>query len=115
MTPPTSEKYGTSKVNVKDLSGVNRVAGEGMINWKVLDSYGAEYTIKLKAYHMPGASVRLLSLQSLYTSIKGSDGHQDATKYTMYIPSVTGDVTLEATYGRANLPLLQMSSPTYTR
>ena len=62
--------YGTSKVKVKDLSGVNRVAGEGMINWKVLDSYGAEYTIKLKAYHMPGASVRLLSPQSLYTSIK---------------------------------------------
>ena len=68
--------YGTSKVKVKDLSGVNRVAGEGTINWKVLDSYGAEYTIKLKAYHMPGASVRLLSPQSLYTSIKGSDGHQ---------------------------------------
>eukprot|EP00956_Cyclotella_meneghiniana_P029850 scaffold73607_cov46-Cyclotella_meneghiniana.AAC.1 len=87
-----------------------------MINWKVLDLYGAEYTIKLKAYHMPGASVRLLSPQSLYTSIKGSDGHQqDATKYTMYIPSATGDVTLEATYRRANLPLLQMSSPTYTR
>eukprot|EP00956_Cyclotella_meneghiniana_P025472 scaffold53260_cov53-Cyclotella_meneghiniana.AAC.1 len=86
-----------------------------MINWKVLDSYGAEYTIKLKAYHMPGASVRLLSPQSLYTSIKGSDGHQDATKYTMYIPSVDGDITLEATYGRANLPLLQMSSPTDTR
>ena len=107
--------YGTSKVKVKDLSGVNRVAGEGMINWKVLDSYGAEYTIKLKAYHMPGASVRLLSPQSLYTSIKGSDGHQDATKYTMYIPSVDGDITLEATYGRANLPLLQMSSPTDTR
>eukprot|EP00956_Cyclotella_meneghiniana_P008045 scaffold10719_cov37-Cyclotella_meneghiniana.AAC.1 len=108
--------YSTSKVKVKDLSGVNRVAGEGMINWKVLDSYGAKYTIKLKAYHMPGASVQLLSPQSLYTSIKGSDGHQDATKYTMYnIPSATGDVTLEATYGRANLPLLQMSSPTYTR
>eukprot|EP00956_Cyclotella_meneghiniana_P008410 scaffold11297_cov41-Cyclotella_meneghiniana.AAC.2 len=61
----------------------------------VLDSYGAEYTIKLKAYHMPGASVRLLSPQSLYTSIKGSDGHQDATKYTMYIPSVDGHITLE--------------------
>eukprot|EP00956_Cyclotella_meneghiniana_P039355 scaffold170279_cov72-Cyclotella_meneghiniana.AAC.2 len=78
-------------------------------------SYGTKYTIKLKAYHMPGASVRLLSPQSLYTSIKGSDGHQDATKYTMYIPSADGDITLEATYGRANLLLLQMSSPTDTR
>lgn len=41
--------YGTSKVKVKYLSGVNCVAGEGMISWMVVDSDGAKYKIKLKA------------------------------------------------------------------
>lgn len=102
--------YVPSKVKVKDLSGVNKVAGEGLISWKVVDRFGAEHELELKAYHMPGASVRLLSPQSVFNTIKGSDGHQNALKYTLCIPSEAGDIILDANYGRANLPLLQMSS-----
>jgi hypothetical protein len=51
--------------------------------------------------------VRLLSPQALYKSVKGSDGHQDAVKYTLMMPN---DVFLDAPYGTANLPILPMSS-----
>jgi hypothetical protein len=93
--------YSDSKVKVKDLSGSNKVAGEGMIKWKVLDKDGLEVELELKAYHMPNASVRLLSPQSMIKSIEGTKGFQDVLKYTLKIP---GGIALEAPYGRANLP-----------
>jgi hypothetical protein len=99
--------YSESKVKVKDLSGSNKVTGEGMISWKVLDKDGEEVEINLRAYHMPKASVRLLSPQSLYKSVSGSDGHQDAVKYTILLP---GGTTIHAPYGLANLPLLLLSA-----
>eukprot|EP00956_Cyclotella_meneghiniana_P042103 scaffold248355_cov50-Cyclotella_meneghiniana.AAC.4 len=106
--------YGDSKVKVKDLSGVNKIAGEGTVSWTVIDRFGAQQTLELKAYHIPTASVRLLSPQSVFHTIKGSDGHQNALKYTLCIPSDSGDIILDAPYGRANLPLLHMSSATET-
>jgi hypothetical protein len=56
---------------------------------------------------MPNASVRLLSPQAMIKSIEGTKGFQDVLKYTLKIP---GDIILEAPYGRANLPLLPLSS-----
>eukprot|EP00956_Cyclotella_meneghiniana_P018651 scaffold31189_cov72-Cyclotella_meneghiniana.AAC.2 len=44
--------YGASKVKVKDLSGVNKVAGEGLISWTVVDRFGAQHELQLKAYHI---------------------------------------------------------------
>jgi hypothetical protein len=85
--------YSDSKVKVKDLSGSNKVAGEGMIKWKVLDKDGLEVELELKAYHMPNASVRLLSPQAMIKSIEGTKGFQDVLKYTLKIP---GGITLEA-------------------
>lgn len=99
--------YGDSTVKVKDLSGTNHVAGEGMIKWLVKDRFGREVSLELKAYHMPTASVRLLSPQALFKSVQGSTGHQDITKYTIILPN---DIVLEAPYGRANLPLLPLSN-----
>ena len=58
--------------------------------------------------------MRLLSPQSVFHTIKGSKGHQNALKYTLCIPGDSGDIILDAPYGRANLPLLQMSSTSET-
>jgi transposase InsO family protein len=80
-----------------------------MISWKVLDKFGREVDIQLHGYHMPAASVRLLSPQSLFTSIEGSDGHQNAKMYEIKLPD---NMILEARYGRANLPLLELSGST---
>jgi hypothetical protein len=88
--------YHESKVKVKDLSGTNKVAGEGMIRWKVLDKDGREVELEIKGYHMPKASVRLLSPQALFKSIGGSKGNQDALCYIIKLP---GDMTLHAPYG----------------
>lgn len=99
--------YEKSTAKVKDLSGVNKVAGEGMITWKVLDKFGREVQLQMHAYHVPLASVRLLSPQALFKSIAGSDGHQDAKMYLIKLP---GDMILEAPYGKVNLPLLQLSN-----
>lgn len=92
---------------MKDLSGINKVAGEGIVSWKVLDKDGREVALEIKAYYIPSASVRLLSPQCVYQSIPGSNGFQDATTYTMVLP---GDMILEAPYGHANLPIIPLSS-----
>ena len=99
--------YEDSKVRVKDLSGVNRVAGEGMVEWKVLDRFGREFVIQIKAYHMPKAVVRLLSPQCVFQAFRGSCGGQNHKQYVLRLSDGT---VLEAPYGSENLPKLQLSS-----
>jgi hypothetical protein len=41
-----------SAVKIKDLPGTNKVAGEGMLEWKVVDKIGRECTITIKGYHV---------------------------------------------------------------
>jgi hypothetical protein len=100
--------YSSSKVRIKDLSGVNKVAGEGMLEWKILDRFGREQTISIKGYHVPKASVRLLSPQCVFQTFKGCKGGQDDEKYCIALPDGT---SLSAPYGKANLPILSMSQP----
>ena len=100
--------YNPSKVKIKDLSGVNKVAGEGMVRWKVTDRFGSEYSIEVKAYHIPKAAVRLLSPQSLYQDKLAVDGSQNEHMYSIKLKDGT---ILDAPYGAANLPLLQLSNP----
>jgi hypothetical protein len=62
---------------------------------------------------VPSASVCLLSPQSLLLVDSGEGGHgtQDATKYRFILPN---GITLDAPYGRANLPVLPLSTGTNT-
>ena len=99
--------YSSSSVRIKDLSGCNKVAGEGMISWKVLDKFGREYEIQLKGYHMPRAAVRLLSPQCVTQAFQGSYGGQSHKHYILRFPDST---VLEAPYNQANLPELRLSS-----
>jgi hypothetical protein len=71
------------------------VAGEGMVKWKLLDKDGFKVELELRAYHMPNASVQLLSPQAMIKSIEGTKGFQDVLKYTLKIP---GGIILEASY-----------------
>jgi hypothetical protein len=41
-----------SSVKIKDLSGINKVAGEGLVRWIVLDRFGREQMLEMKAYHI---------------------------------------------------------------
>jgi hypothetical protein len=67
-----------TKATIKDLSGVNTVAGEDIVHWRVRDRFGREHVMEMKAYHIPHASVRLLSPQLVFQSV-GGDGMQDNT------------------------------------
>jgi hypothetical protein len=69
ITPCRSDfvEYTTkSSVKIKDLYGLNKVAGEGLVRWFVLDRFGREHALEMRAYHIPHASVRLLSPQSFF-------------------------------------------------
>jgi hypothetical protein len=96
--------YSNSQVKIKDLLGVNTVVDEGMVEWKVLDSFGRKVIICLKGYHVPAASVCLLSPQSLFRTV-GSKGTQDMDSYILHLNNVNGTSPV-ASYGWANLPML---------
>ncbi len=55
--------YHGSSMQIKALSNTNMVAGEGMLQWKVRGTNGDVITLELPGYHIPAASVRLLSPQ----------------------------------------------------
>jgi hypothetical protein len=100
-------EYHESKVRITDLSATNRVAGEGLIRWKVLDSSGNVQIIEVKGYHVPNASVRLLSPQSIIQLDKSETtwAKQTLTDFRLILRDGT---TLIAPYGRANLPVLPL-------
>eukprot|EP00804_Cyclotella_cryptica_P024840 CCRYP_001779-RA/>CCRYP_001779-RA protein AED:0.06 eAED:0.06 QI:0/0/0/1/0/0/3/0/1231 len=74
--------YSTSDVKITDLSSTNTVKGKGLLTWRVLDIHGKEVEIQLPGYHVPSASVRLLSPQCLLSvdSIGGRHATQDASR-----------------------------------
>jgi hypothetical protein len=57
--------YKPSQIKINDLSSSNKVQGEGIIKWCVLDSSGQEISIEVPGFHIPGVKVRLLSPQVL--------------------------------------------------
>jgi hypothetical protein len=99
--------YRSSEVKIKDLSGVNKVAGKGMLRWPVQDKFGRVHDIEIQGYHVPNASVRLLSPQSLIKKF-GGNGWFDEYKFAICIKKF--GVELHAPYGLANLPILPMSA-----
>jgi hypothetical protein len=62
--------YCTSHLCVKDLSGENPVAGEGIIQWKVEDESGVTRLIEVPGVHIVSSLVRLLSPQVLLATSK---------------------------------------------
>ncbi len=50
-----------SKMKIKNLSLSNKVAGEGLLRWKVEDFAGQVVNLDLHGYHTPGVEVCLLS------------------------------------------------------
>ena len=96
--------YSPSAARICDLSGINTVVGEGMLCWRVLDQHGHKHTIEIKSYHIPKASVCLLSPQALFKSL-GGHGKQAISKYSITLPD---GLILHAPYGTSNLPILPL-------
>jgi hypothetical protein len=98
--------YRGSAVKIKDLSSTNKVAGQGLIRWHVKDSFGQVQMIEMEGYHVPSASVHLLSMQCIYNKYKSSTkGSQDHLKYIIHLQN---NINLEAYYYITYASILSM-------
>eukprot|EP00804_Cyclotella_cryptica_P018090 CCRYP_017614-RA/>CCRYP_017614-RA protein AED:0.43 eAED:0.20 QI:0/0/0/1/0/0/2/0/735 len=99
-------EYHPSSVRIKDVLGLNSVAGQGVVQWLVRDVNGRKCKLLLPGYHVPQASVWLLSPQSLFRAV-GGEGHQTVDKFRL---SLANGITLDAPYGHANLLTLPLAT-----
>jgi hypothetical protein len=79
-------------MKIKDLSSSNKVAGEGLLRWKVEDITGRVVTLDLLGYHIPGAEVCLLSPQILLLTF---GGYTKQTKFKVEV-CLSNDLVLHA-------------------
>jgi hypothetical protein len=56
--------YKDSKMKIKDLSSSNKVAGEGILHWKLQDANGDLVHVELLGYHIPNAEVHVRLTQT---------------------------------------------------
>jgi hypothetical protein len=90
-------------MKIKDLSSSNKVAGAGLLRWKVEDVSGKIVNLDLPGYHIPGAKVCLLSLQVLIFMFVS---HTKQTICTMEVCLADGVVLHAHMCPRSCLPLL---------
>jgi hypothetical protein len=95
--------YKTSNMKIKDLSSSNKVAGEGLLRWKVEDCAGCVVNLDLPGYHIPGAEVRLLSPQVILL-VFGS--HTTQTTQKIEVCLANGLVLDAHLCPQSHLPLL---------
>jgi hypothetical protein len=96
---------GPSNMNIKDLSSSNKVAGEGLIQWRFQDTSGNTVALDLPGYHIEGAGVHLLSPQVLLGTF-GERLIQTTRKIDMMLNNKTN---LEAHFcARSRIPILPL-------
>jgi hypothetical protein len=93
----------TSDMNIKDLTSSNKVAGEGLLRWKVEHRAGRIVNLDLPGYHIPGAEVCLLSPQVIL-SVFG--GYTTQTTQKIEVCLASGLVLDAHLCPRSHLPLL---------
>jgi hypothetical protein len=99
-------------MKIKDQSFSNKVAGEGILRWKLQDVNGDSVHIELFGYHIPNAEVCLLSPQVLIQTI---GGHTLQTVNGINIVLDNGN-NLGATFcPRSNLPMLPLALDNNTK
>eukprot|EP00956_Cyclotella_meneghiniana_P000226 scaffold288_cov44-Cyclotella_meneghiniana.AAC.6 len=96
-----------SDMKLRDLSGVNGVRGEGIIQWPVRTSDGATVLVEVPGFHVETAGVRLLSPQVLRATPPGS-GYSMTDKVSAI--TLPDDRVLPAPISSSNLPELLLST-----
>eukprot|EP00956_Cyclotella_meneghiniana_P007012 scaffold9457_cov86-Cyclotella_meneghiniana.AAC.2 len=100
--------YTSSKMKIRDLSGVNKVHGEGIIQWPAKDSNDNTVLIEVPGFHLDSTEVRLLSPQVLQRSVPGSGFTMIDGKSSILLP---GDHIIRAPVSnRSNLPEMLLST-----
>jgi transposase InsO family protein len=108
ITPEKSDfkhgSYRSSNMKVRDLSGENKVLGEGLVHWPVKDKDGNTHVIEIFALHIPHAGVRLLSPQVLKRTHNIGGSIEDDGIHLM-----SPNVSIFAPYSSiSNLPELEL-------
>lgn len=105
ITPLRSDfvKYHPSTAVIHGLSATCNVAGEGLINWQVIDTDGNQVPIQIPGYHIPSAEVRLFSPQEYF---RRYGGHSIMTALKITLHLVTNNVLDAPFCPRTNLPCL---------
>ena len=99
-------------MKIKDLSSSNKVAGEGILRWKLQDVNGDSAHVELLRYHIPNAEVRLLSPQVLLQTIVG---HTLQTVNSINVVLDNGN-NFGATFcPRSNLPMIPLALDNNTK
>jgi hypothetical protein len=99
-------------MKIKDLSSSNKVAGEGILRWKLRDVNGDSVHVELLGYHIPNAEVCLLSPQVLLQTI---GCHTLQTVNSIGIVFDNGN-NFGATFcPRSNLPMIPLALDSNTK
>jgi hypothetical protein len=77
--------YRPSTIKVKDLSGTNHAAGEGIIQWSVTDDSGNTRLLEVPGVHLDFSAVQLLSPQVLLQE-SSSTMSMDSSAVTFHLP-----------------------------
>jgi hypothetical protein len=89
--------YKPSVIKIKDLLSLNKVQGEGIIKWNVINKHGHNVAIDVPEYHNPGADFHLLSPQGIVQLFGGSFLVLPAGSVLL----LNNDLELEAKYALA--------------
>ena len=108
ITPLWSDfvSYYPSRLSIKDLSSSNKVSGEGLIHWHVVDRCGNNHTLTVQGCHIPQAEVRLFSPQTL---LRQAGGHLTVTSNKLTLHLADGTILDAPFCPKNNLPCFTMA------
>jgi hypothetical protein len=89
--------------NLKGLSGMTEVIGEGTVNWLVRDMFGNKRKIRTTAFYVPYDSIRLFSPQTYFKENKAGSLHITHDQKTLTLKDGS---RLDFPYQENNPPLM---------
>ena len=92
--------------HVTGLADSLAIEGQGTVEWKIRDVFGNVAIVRTRAYHVPGARIRLLSTQTYFQENKSGSMHQDHMKIVIHTPE--GDELQFPYTPHSNLPLMYL-------
>jgi len=95
-----------SKSSITGLTGECSAAGIGTIHWNLTDDDGKSRLVSGPGYYVPGATMRLLSPQTLFRQHNAGRLVLDARVLTLELP-FGGTLTMNSAKFDSNLPITQ--------
>ena len=88
---------------ISEVSGDTLVPAIGIVEWALFDDNGRKHVVRLRAFYVPSARVRLLSPQLLFSTEGDGHFHQDASGSHFRFPHTECILSFDA--NNVNLPI----------